>query len=89
MKTRHVFFSTLIAATLAGCATQPPQVAANDGVALEQQCQSVTGSRIQDAHREKCEPVGYPFRSYSRDELDATGEIDIGEALRQIDPTFR
>jgi hypothetical protein len=30
-----------------------------------------------------------PFRSYSKEELDSTGETDINEALRKLDPIFR
>ena len=30
-----------------------------------------------------------PYRKYSRDDMTNTGEIDMAEALRQLDPIFR
>jgi hypothetical protein len=30
-----------------------------------------------------------PTRSYSKEELDSTGQFDTGEALRRLDPRFQ
>ena len=75
---------------LAACATRPAAVAANGperGAGVEQ-CEQVTGSRIRPKTTD-CTSLGYPYRSYSAEELQGTGEIDLVEALRQIDPAFR
>lgn len=46
-------------------------------------CLSQTGSRIQSRGNDACAGHG---RSYSRDDLDRTGEVDVGQALRKLDP---
>ncbi|MGH8083122.1 MAG: hypothetical protein ACREP7_21265 [Lysobacter sp.] len=46
-------------------------------------CLTQTGSRLQSRSKDGC--VGYG-RSYSRKDLDRTGQIDVGEALRRLDP---
>jgi hypothetical protein len=74
---------------LAGCAAQPQQVAATDAAAPAQCAQQYTGSRIRSSDATKCAPQGYPSRSYSAEELATTGEMDMSEALRKLDPTFR
>lgn len=70
-----------LAAGLGGCATHPASgkaVAAND-----RQCVKDTGTRIQDPNR-KC--VGQPGSSYTQEDIQSTGEIDTGAALRKLDP---
>lgn len=53
-------------------------------------CTQAPGSRIRLARPEDCAKVARgPFRSYSKDDIDRTGESDLGEALRQLDPAFR
>jgi hypothetical protein len=94
MKTRTLLICAVagaVALTLGGCATRPATMAATEsgGTSLTS-CERVTGSRIQMAQRDgKCEPVGQAFKSYSADELASTGEMDLVEALRQLDPAFR
>lgn len=73
---------------LSGCATPKPAALADTGDASLEKCDQVTGSRIRGPARANCEPLG-PFRSYSAEELQSTGEMDLSEALRQLDPTFR
>jgi hypothetical protein len=73
---------------LGACAAQPAPLAASDGAAADRSGCIPTGSRIRTRDGE-CSPRGYPFRSYSAEELQATGEIDLLEALRQIDPAFQ
>lgn len=54
-------------------------------------CVRETGTRIRTrvqspgAH---CQAVG-PGRAYTRDDLDRTGEINIADALRRLDPAIR
>jgi hypothetical protein len=76
-------------ALLGACAAPRPATLADTGDASLEQCDQVTGSRIRSATRKHCEPVGQPMRSYSAEELRSTGEMDLSEALRQLDPSFR
>jgi hypothetical protein len=76
---------------LVGCAAEPVQLAANDtanGVPLEE-CDQRPGSRIRMHGRDGCEPVGSPFKRFSAEELRATGEPDLADALRKLDPAFQ
>jgi len=53
-------------------------------------CQQVTGSRIKPRDATSCDKSSNrPFRSYSAESLQETGEIDLVEALRKLDPAFR
>lgn len=73
-----------LAAGLGACATHPggdKALAAND-----RQCVKDTGTRIQDPHR-KC--VGLPGASYTQRDIQETGEIQTGEALKKLDPRFQ
>jgi hypothetical protein len=76
-------------AVLSACAAPRPAALADAGDASLEQCDQVTGSRIRSNTRRDCEPLGQPFRSYSAEELQSTGEMDLSEALRQLDPAFR
>ena len=72
-----------LAALLAGCATHAPgdqRVVANNP-----DCVQSTGTRIEDASG-KC--VNVPGSSYTQQDLQRTGEIDTGAALRKMDPRF-
>lgn len=51
-------------------------------------CLTQTGSRIQASSRGKPACAGYG-RSYDRKDLERTGETDVGQALRQLDPRLR
>jgi hypothetical protein len=56
----------------------------------EAKCDVAPGSRIRQAKSEDCKKIAkQPFRSYSKEEIDNTGETDINEALRKLDPIFR
>lgn len=46
-------------------------------------CLRQTGSRIQSKSKQDCAAYG---RSYSRDDLNGTGEVDVASALRRLDP---
>lgn len=53
-------------------------------------CLKKTGSRIApraDKQGRKC--VSANGRSYSKEDLDRTGEIDLADALRRLDPAIR
>jgi hypothetical protein len=74
---------------LGGCASQPAVVANHAAATPVEACEVVTGSRIRAQDRVGCSPVGYPFKSISVDSLEATGQINLVEALRALDPAFR
>src|SRR5262245_47032935 len=46
-------------------------------------CVTQTGTHLKSRQRNGCVANG---RSYSRDDLDRTGQTDVGEALRRLDP---
>ena len=72
--------------------------AATDTVALDEaqtraaqrdadrNCLRHTGTRIAARHRSGEECVAAIGRSHTRDDLDRTGEVDMAEALRKLDP---
>ena len=73
-----------LALGLAGCATHPvpsAKTAANDPG-----CARDSGSRIAKPDG-KC--VNAPGSSYSQEELQRTGEINVGDALKKVDPRFQ
>lgn len=51
-------------------------------------CEPSAASRVQRKKAEGCDKASSPTRSYSREELDSTGQNDMGRALRQLDPRF-
>lgn len=67
---------------------------ADDAVAVETR-QTITGSRIsrtvsdEDTHGSQRIETVAPVDVYSREELTRTGEIDLGRALRRLDPSIR
>jgi outer membrane cobalamin receptor len=81
---------TLLAATAAaaiGCAHAPTAVQADPP---EPKSMVVTGSRIQQPVDAR---TGYPtttsnVRIYTQEDLDRSGRIQVGPALRQLDPAI-
>lgn len=54
----------------------------------EAHCIRNTGSRLRQRDaRTRCN--GLPGRSYTKDELDRTGQTGLGQALRTLDPSIR
>ncbi len=58
------------------------------------ECETVTGSRIKAAKPTKdksgkCTTSSSPMRTYTKDDIEMTGETDLNEALRKLDPSFR
>jgi hypothetical protein len=51
-------------------------------------CEHVTGTRIQPSPKNGCQSPVKPYRTFSQEELQRTGEIDQGEALKKLDPIF-
>ena len=92
MKSRTVFFIaalTFTAASLGGCATQHPNLAANEGGERLEKCAEIIGSHIRSPQRGDCAPVGYSYKSFSAEELEATGVLGLADALRALDPAMR
>jgi hypothetical protein len=52
-------------------------------------CEYVSGSRIRPKTEQDCRSAFGPLRSYSKEDLDRTGEMDLNQALRALDPIFR
>jgi hypothetical protein len=53
-------------------------------------CTQAPGSHIRLAKPEDCAKVAHgAYRSYSKEDLERTGETDMSEALRKLDPAFR
>jgi hypothetical protein len=57
--------------------------ASTDKIATE--CASNTGTRLKVA-KGRCNPAKVTV--YTQDEIQSTGKIDTGEALKQLDPRF-
>jgi hypothetical protein len=74
---------TCLMALLAGCATQghPQQAAKAQGTAG---CVQDTGSRLPRTPG-SCPALG---RTYTGDDLQRTGEENVGEALQKLDPSI-
>jgi hypothetical protein len=73
---------------LGGCAATPERLTASNETALEQ-CEPSIGTRIRSSNPTDCGTSTSPTKTFSADEIRATGEFDLAEALRRLDPTFR
>lgn len=47
-----------------------------------------TATRIRKDKAADCEKTAAPTRTYTQEEIQQTGETDIGQALRKLDPRF-
>ena len=54
-----------------------------------QKCAPVTGSRIRRDTSADCEHSAPGQRIYTPEEIAATGELDVSEALRKVDPRIQ
>lgn len=95
---RHVRFALTLVALLtlpgwvpAQAADATPDTPANRPAAETADCPTPTGSRItpQRDSRGECPKVAGAGRVYDKNDIDRTGAIDVGEALRQLDPSIR
>jgi hypothetical protein len=56
----------------------------------EAKCDAAPGSRIKLSKPEECKKLAkQPFRSYSKEDLDNTGDINVADALRKLDPAVQ
>ena len=77
--------------TQATATTDAPAVPAKEATVAKKagtQCEFRTGTRIRAGKATGCESA-VPWRSYTKQEIDATGYIDVAEALRHLDPIFQ
>jgi phosphate-selective porin len=78
----------------AAAVSDTAEAAAADKLASEDKladrnCLRETGSRVirADSKGRKC-AIG-PGRSYTKEDIDRTGSIDLADALRKLDPSIR
>lgn len=84
--TTHLRIASAIATALvvAACASTPNvKPAASAAVAANPACLTQTGSRI-PGDSTNCMAFG---RSYSSSDIDTTGKVNVGDALRVLDPS--
>ncbi|TAJ54729.1 MAG: hypothetical protein EPN60_08690 [Nevskiaceae bacterium] len=91
---RHIRFAMTLAAllTLPGwlpAQAEEAQAQAESKPKLER-CDSPTGSRIRPQRDAKgeCPTVAGAGRVYDREDLQTTGETDVGRALSRLDPSI-
>ncbi|MFC3550224.1 hypothetical protein ACFOLC_04275 [Lysobacter cavernae] len=75
------------APTTATADANAPADAQKTKPAFDNNCLRYTGTRIQQRDKNGkpvCNPG--PGRAYSKQDLDRTGEIDVADALRKLDP---
>jgi len=82
-------FKTLLicaaTALLAACTTTHPAAATDSRTANVACPEYATGSHLMDKGG-KCSSS--PVRSYSQEDVQRTGQTDVGDALRMLDPSI-
>lgn len=58
---------------------------------VQRRCLQYTGSRIKayDSTTGKRPCIAGPGSAYSKDDIDRTGQADLGRALKQLDPSIK
>ena len=51
-------------------------------------CEYISGSRMRPSLAEGCRTASGPLRVFTQEDLQRTGEIDMNQALRKLDPIF-
>lgn len=77
-------------ASLAGDAASTTPDEAKKAEMNDHRCLRHTGTRISsrtDSRKQRACSNGAIGRAYSREDLDRTGEVNIAEALRKLDPS--
>ena len=80
---------TVLLLSLAAGAAEPAKALVKPATARPTSCAMVTGSMIRPRPEKNCESSPSPLRSFTADELQATGENDTAAALRKLYPGFR
>jgi hypothetical protein len=82
--------SGIAAAEEAADAKPAKEEAPKKAVPEPAKCTHAPGSHIKLAKPEDCAKAARgPYRSYSKEDLERTGETNVAEALRKLDPSFR
>lgn len=77
-------------AMLPACVSQGPTMASAPETVSLQPCEQITGSRIvRPQNRTSCGESKQPMKTFSQEEIQATGETDLANALRRLDPAFQ
>ena len=93
MKCRPATFPSLALAMLLplGALSAEPEPQAKPGESTEQAKKVEKGCKVSSSSRirrdsEDCSKDSLPTRRYSREDIESTGQMDTGEALRRLDP---
>ncbi len=90
---RHLILGVIVAVVASGCAAAQRSPADSRVANLksakdpDMHCVVDTASRIKRPADKPCSAT--PGTSYSHQELEDTGRIDAGDALRQLDPRIQ
>jgi hypothetical protein len=83
---RNLLICTVISACVLACASPSPSRPDTKTADAAQPCSlETTASRI-PARPGQCS--SYPGRSYSQQDLDRTGQTEVGDALQMLDPSI-
>jgi hypothetical protein len=55
---------------------------------LKKPCDQVSGTRIRPGSDRDCETSFGPNRKFTKEDIERTGQIDLAQALRMLDPIF-
>jgi len=87
---RHVRFALAIASILVLPGWMPAQADDAKPAPKQERCEPPTGSRIspeRDAKGE-CPKPASPGQTYSQEDLQRTGQINVGDALSRLNPSI-
>jgi hypothetical protein len=82
---RNLLICTVVSASVVGCASSSQTRPDTKTAAAAPACALQTGSRI-EAKPGDC--PAYPGRSYSQQDIDRTGQTQVGDALQMLDPSI-
>ena len=91
MRSTSLLFAALLplAAFAAERKPAPAPEAKTAAVALKpERCEAPTGSRIRPPKGSDCKAPRPGMRSYSEEDLERTGQPEVADALKRIDPAF-
>ena len=83
--TKSLVLSSALALTLAACASQPPPKDATAAVKPPPGCVAQTATRI-PVKNDACAGFG---NTYTKQDIDNTGQTTLGAALPMMDPSVR
>lgn len=81
-----------LAAETAAPPTDPPAKEAPKAHVTKkpvEDCRETAATRIHKNKPGECAKSTQPTRTYTKEDLDSTGQTDTGEALKRLDPRFQ